>query len=80
MFDADLGDREEKTAALPWLRLGPDLPAVAFKDALANGQANSRSWQFVCGIESLEHQEDAFLELRIKTDAIVTHRELPSIV
>src|SRR5690348_17086484 len=69
--------REIETGSFARLRLHPDAAAVAFHNALANGQSYPCT-RIRLAVEALENSEDLRAVLRLNADAVVFHAEQPS--
>src|SRR4051812_30660310 len=72
-----LAKREVKRRPLAGARLDPDLAAVAFDDAFANGQADAVAGVFRRRMDAFEDAKNPLLIAVIKTDAIVPDAEVP---
>jgi hypothetical protein len=61
------------------LRFDPDPAAVPVDDTLANGKADTNAGN-VFTVQSLEHAENSLVILGSDPEAIVSHRQTPSIL
>ena len=66
-----------KCRPLTRLRVGPNAPAVAFYDLLADGQANASAWVRLSAVQPLKNDKDAFGKLWVDADTVVANGDVP---
>src|SRR5438270_3114297 len=68
---------ERKSRSFAEGRRSPDPAAVCLDNALADSQANSRSWIHTHLVQTLEDHENLVGELLLESNSVVAYREYP---
>ena len=60
-------------------RFYPNAASMPFYDLFANGKPNAGASVFAAGMQALKDKKNSFKVLRLNTNAIIAHAEMPGI-